>query len=90
MIVERQNRLHRSDDPGSCLRTAHPFGDLGAEHGRNAEAALANVHVVEQNDSPWRNFRNPCIEVLTHDRLGFWELRGYSNTAHPWRDDRYS
>jgi len=30
------------------------------------------------------------IEVLTHDRLGFWELRGYSNTAHPWRDDRYS
>ncbi len=19
-----------------------------------------------------------------------WEERGYSNTAHPWRDDRYS
>jgi len=30
------------------------------------------------------------IEVLTRDRLGYWELRGYSNTAHPWRDDRYS
>jgi DMSO/TMAO reductase YedYZ molybdopterin-dependent catalytic subunit len=30
------------------------------------------------------------IELLTHDRLGYWELRGYSNTAHPWRDDRYS
>lgn len=30
------------------------------------------------------------IEVLTKDRLGFWELRGYSNTAHPWQDDRYS
>jgi len=30
------------------------------------------------------------IEVLTRDRPGFWELRGYSNTAHPWRDDRYS
>jgi DMSO/TMAO reductase YedYZ molybdopterin-dependent catalytic subunit len=30
------------------------------------------------------------IEVLTHDRRGFWEERGYSNSAHPWRDDRYS
>jgi DMSO/TMAO reductase YedYZ molybdopterin-dependent catalytic subunit len=30
------------------------------------------------------------IEVLAADRLGFWELRGYSNTADPWRDDRYS
>jgi DMSO/TMAO reductase YedYZ molybdopterin-dependent catalytic subunit len=30
------------------------------------------------------------IEVLERDRLGFWELRGYSNTAHPWQDDRYS
>jgi DMSO/TMAO reductase YedYZ molybdopterin-dependent catalytic subunit len=28
------------------------------------------------------------IEVLTHDRRGYWEIRGYSNTAHPWRDDR--
>ncbi len=30
------------------------------------------------------------IEFLTANKLGFWETRGYSNTAHPWRDDRYS
>lgn len=30
------------------------------------------------------------IEFLTQDRAGFWEVRGYSNSAHPWRDDRYS
>ena len=30
------------------------------------------------------------IEVLKEDRPGFWEQRGYSNTAYPWRDDRYS
>jgi len=29
------------------------------------------------------------IELMTEDRLGFWEQRGYSNTAHPWRNDRY-
>jgi DMSO/TMAO reductase YedYZ molybdopterin-dependent catalytic subunit len=28
------------------------------------------------------------IELLTHDKRGYWEIRGYSNTAHPWRDDR--
>jgi DMSO/TMAO reductase YedYZ molybdopterin-dependent catalytic subunit len=28
------------------------------------------------------------IEVLTHDRRGYWEIRGYSNTGYPWRDDR--
>ncbi len=29
------------------------------------------------------------LQVLTEDRRGFWEERGYSNTAYPWRDDRY-
>jgi DMSO/TMAO reductase YedYZ molybdopterin-dependent catalytic subunit len=28
------------------------------------------------------------LEFLAHDRRGYWEIRGYSNTAHPWRDDR--
>ncbi len=28
------------------------------------------------------------IEFLTLDRRGYWEIRGYSNTAYPWRDDR--
>ncbi|HEY6003883.1 MAG TPA: sulfite oxidase-like oxidoreductase [Anaeromyxobacter sp.] len=28
------------------------------------------------------------IELLTRDRRGYWEIRGYSNTAYPWRDDR--
>ncbi len=28
------------------------------------------------------------IEFLRQDRRGYWEIRGYSNTAHPWRDDR--
>lgn len=30
------------------------------------------------------------IEFLQGNRLGFWEERGYSNTAYPWRNDRYS
>ncbi len=30
------------------------------------------------------------IEFRVDDRRGFWEERGYSNSAHPWREDRYS
>jgi DMSO/TMAO reductase YedYZ molybdopterin-dependent catalytic subunit len=30
------------------------------------------------------------ILFLPQDILGFWELRGYSNTAEPWFNDRYS
>jgi len=30
------------------------------------------------------------IEFMSANRLGFWEERGYSNTAYPWRNDRYS
>ena len=30
------------------------------------------------------------IEFLAEDRPGFWEVRGYSNTAEPWLDDRYA
>lgn len=31
-----------------------------------------------------------ALEILTQEQLGFWEERGYSSTALPWRDDRYS
>jgi len=30
------------------------------------------------------------IEFLADDHKGFWEVRGYSNTAEPWFNDRYS
>jgi DMSO/TMAO reductase YedYZ molybdopterin-dependent catalytic subunit len=30
------------------------------------------------------------IEFLDRDRKGFWEVRGYSNSAEPWFNDRYS
>jgi DMSO/TMAO reductase YedYZ molybdopterin-dependent catalytic subunit len=30
------------------------------------------------------------LEFLSEDELGFWEVRGYSNTADPWKEERYS
>lgn len=31
-----------------------------------------------------------AIEFLARDQPGFWEVRGYSNTAEPWFNDRFS
>jgi DMSO/TMAO reductase YedYZ molybdopterin-dependent catalytic subunit len=31
-----------------------------------------------------------AIEFSAEDKLGFWEVRGYSNTADPWTEDRFS
>ncbi|MCC7241691.1 MAG: molybdopterin-dependent oxidoreductase [Acidobacteria bacterium] len=30
------------------------------------------------------------IEFLATDQPGFWEVRGYSNSAEPWFEDRYA
>ena len=30
------------------------------------------------------------IIFLERDVLGFWEVRGYSNTVDPWTDDRFA
>jgi DMSO/TMAO reductase YedYZ molybdopterin-dependent catalytic subunit len=30
------------------------------------------------------------ITCLAEDHQGFWEVRGYSNTAFPWEEDRFS
>ena len=30
------------------------------------------------------------VEFRAEDKPGFWEVRGYSNTADPWTDDRFA
>jgi DMSO/TMAO reductase YedYZ molybdopterin-dependent catalytic subunit len=30
------------------------------------------------------------IEIIEHDRPGFWETRGYSNRADPFAEERFS
>ncbi len=55
---------------------------LRAEHG-------GPVRIVVPQLWAWKGAKWVSrIELLTHDRRGYWEIRGYSNTAHPWRDDR--
>jgi DMSO/TMAO reductase YedYZ molybdopterin-dependent catalytic subunit len=57
---------------------------LPEEHG--GPVRMITPQLYAWKGSKWIN----RIEFLTKNRLGFWEERGYSNTAYPWRNDRYS
>jgi len=55
---------------------------LAKEHGGPVRVVVPELWAWK--GAKWVN----RIEFLTHDRRGYWEIRGYSNTAYPWRDDR--
>lgn len=58
--------------------------ELAIEHG-------GPVRMITPQLYAWKGAKwISAIEVLTQEKLGFWEQNGYSSTAHPWRDDRYS
>lgn len=48
------------------------------------------VRVVTPQLYAWKGAKwLSALELLVDDQPGFWEQRGYSNSAHPWREDRY-
>jgi len=48
------------------------------------------VRIITPQLYAWKGAKWICrLELLAHDQPGFWEQRGYSNSAHPWRNDRY-
>ena len=57
---------------------------LPKEHG--GPVRMITPQLYAWKGSKWIN----RIEFMTQNKLGFWEERGYSNTAYPWRNDRYS
>jgi DMSO/TMAO reductase YedYZ molybdopterin-dependent catalytic subunit len=57
---------------------------LPSEHG--GPVRLITPQLYAWKGAKWIN----RLQFLKADKRGFWEERGYSNTAHPWRDDRYA
>jgi DMSO/TMAO reductase YedYZ molybdopterin-dependent catalytic subunit len=57
---------------------------LGVEHGGPARVILPKRYAWK--GAKWVRE----ITFMDRDILGFWELRGYSNTADPWTEDRFS
>jgi DMSO/TMAO reductase YedYZ molybdopterin-dependent catalytic subunit len=55
---------------------------LTREHGGPVRAVVPQLYAWK--GAKWLS----RVELLTQDRRGYWEIRGYSNTGYPWRDDR--
>ena len=55
---------------------------LSVEHGGPARLVVPQLYA-------WKSAKWVSrLELMTHDRRGYWEIRGYSNTGYPWREDR--
>jgi DMSO/TMAO reductase YedYZ molybdopterin-dependent catalytic subunit len=65
---------------------AYGFGgrELAPEHGRPLR--LVVPHLYFWKSAKWLR----GLEFLDHDQQGYWERLGYSNTADPWKEERYS
>jgi DMSO/TMAO reductase YedYZ molybdopterin-dependent catalytic subunit len=68
----------------TLLATHHDGAPLTPEHGYPLRLVVPSLYA-------WKSVKwVRAIEYLTRDRRGFWEERGYHNTADPWREQRYS
>jgi len=57
---------------------------LPADHG--GPVRVVTPHRYAYKGAKWVD----GVEFLTEPERGFWEKRGYSNTANPWAEERYS
>jgi DMSO/TMAO reductase YedYZ molybdopterin-dependent catalytic subunit len=68
----------------TILATHRDREPLSPEHGFPLRLVVPSLYA-------WKSVKwVRAIEYMTVDRRGFWEERGYHNTADPWREQRYS
>ena len=58
--------------------------DLPAEHGGPVRMLVPKRYFYKS--AKWLK----GIKLAEFDEPGFWEIRGYSNTADPWKQERYA
>jgi DMSO/TMAO reductase YedYZ molybdopterin-dependent catalytic subunit len=76
--------LDKCLDDDVLIATSFDGGPVPREHGGPARVIIPKLYA-------WKGakFVNGIV-FLAEDKLGFWEVRGYSNTADPWTEDRYA
>ena len=76
--------LEQCLDDDVLLATHFDGAPLSREHG-------APVRVIIPKLYAWKGAKFvKGLHFLQEDKLGFWEVRGYSNGADPWTEDRYA
>ena len=76
--------LQRALDPDVLLVHTWEGKPLPREHGGPCRMVTPKLYAWK--GAKWIR----KIEFLAEGRRGFWEVRGYSNSAEPWFNDRYS
>lgn len=76
--------LERALAPDVMLAHHCEGAPLSVEHG-------GPVRMITPRLYAWKGAKwIERIEFAKEDRLGYWEERGYSNSAEPWYEDRFS
>lgn len=71
-------------DDDVLIATSYDGAPLPREHGGPARVIIPKLYA-------WKGAKFVSgITFLAEDKLGFWEIRGYSNTADPWKEERYA
>jgi DMSO/TMAO reductase YedYZ molybdopterin-dependent catalytic subunit len=71
-------------DPQCLLAWSYDGKPLEPDHGYPLRAIVPGKYFWKS--AKWLR----GVEFSAEDRLGFWERNGYSNSADPWREERYS
>ena len=76
------------------LLATHFNGEpLTPEHGAPLRGVVGAIPGRENLKSPylWKGAKwLRGLEFMNHDRLGFWEQNGYSNSADIWKEERFA
>jgi DMSO/TMAO reductase YedYZ molybdopterin-dependent catalytic subunit len=76
------------------LLATHFNGEpLSLEHGYPLRGVVGAIPGRADLSSPylWKGAKwLRGLEFMSHDRLGFWEKAGYSNTADIWKEERFA
>jgi DMSO/TMAO reductase YedYZ molybdopterin-dependent catalytic subunit len=76
--------LEKCLDDDVVVATSFAGAPVSREHGGPARVIIPKLYA-------WKGAKFVSgIAFLAEDKLGFWEVRGYSNTADPWTEDRYA
>ena len=71
------------DDDDVMVVLKHDGEDLEPDHGGPVRLLVPKLYAYKS--AKWLD----GLEFMEQDRPGFWEVRGYSNHADPWKEERY-
>jgi len=70
--------------PDVLLAYRHDARPLPIEHGGPVRLVVPKRYAYKS--AKWVR----AVTFTEREELGYWEMRGYSNTADPWMEDRYA